>query len=73
MIGLLANLTVFDLPASSSWSRLLKDYGLMSLFSRLLVPGMVPNDLLLEVIMLVSSVASDTQVGRRRVVTLDVC
>lgn len=64
VLGTLANMTVYDLPASSTWAKLLKEHGLMSLFSRMLVPGMVANDLLLEMIMLIASIASDTQVER---------
>ncbi len=62
VIGILANMTIYDLPATATWAKLLKEFGLIGLFSRMLVPGMAPNDLLLEIIMLISSVASDMQV-----------
>ncbi len=62
IMGTLANMSIYDLPASSSWAKLVKEYGLLGLFSRMLVPGMVANDLLLEIVMLIASIASDTQV-----------
>lgn len=57
--GVLANLTVLDLPATSSWSKLIRDYNLLSLFAKILVPGMAQADLQLEVVMVLSSMASD--------------
>lgn len=69
-IGILANMSIYDLPASSPWAKLLKEYGLLGLFSRMLVPGMVANDLLLEIIMLIASIASDTQVGAHRYICM---
>ena len=56
-------MTTYDLPSTSSWSKLLKDYGLLAIFARLLVPGMTQNDMLLELIMLVSTIASDAAVS----------
>eukprot|EP01036_Dinobryon_divergens_P024940 gene24940-33435_t len=61
LVGCLANMTTYDLPASSNWSKLLRDYGLVSLFCKLLVPGMAQNDLLLEIVMLIANIASDPQ------------
>ena len=62
VFGCLANMTIYDLPASSNWSKLLRDYNLLNLFSKMLVPGMAQNDLLLEIVMLISTIASDMQV-----------
>ena len=62
MFGTLANMTIYDLPASSNWSKLLREYSLLNLFCKMLVPGMAQNDLLLEIVMLVSTIASDLQV-----------
>lgn len=59
VVGILANMTSFDVPANTSWARLLKDNALIPLFSKLLVPGMAQADLLLEVVMLLSAVALD--------------
>lgn len=57
--GCLANMTSADLPATASWARLLRDGGLLSFCSRMLVPGLAANDLVLEVIMLIATMASD--------------
>lgn len=62
MFGCLANMTIYDLPATSNWSKLLRDYGLLNTFCKMLVPGMAQNDLLLEVVMIISTIASDLQV-----------
>lgn len=56
-------MTIYDLPASSNWSKLLREYSLLNLFCKMLVPGMAQNDLLLEIVMLVSTIASDLQVS----------
>ena len=61
VLGTLANMTIYDLPATATWAKLVKEFGLVGLFSRLLVPGMAQNDLLLEVVMLIASIASDMQ------------
>jgi len=45
VFGILANLTTLDLPSTSSWSKLLRDYNLLSLLSKILVPGMAQADL----------------------------
>jgi hypothetical protein len=59
ILGTLANLTSLDIPVNHGWGKLLGDYNLLSLISKLLVPGMAQNDVLLEVIMLISAAASD--------------
>jgi hypothetical protein len=61
VFGTLANMTIYDLPASSNWAKLLREYNLINLFCKMLVPGMAQNDLLLEIVMLVSTIASDMQ------------
>lgn len=68
IIGTLANMTVYDLPATSNWSRLLKDYQLINFFMKFLVTSTnvasassSQNDLILEIIMLITSVATDQQ------------
>ncbi|CAE7385495.1 KAP115 [Symbiodinium microadriaticum] len=60
VLGTLANLTILDLPMNQGWSKLLGDYNIMSLITKLLVPGMAQNDVLLEVIMIIAQAASDT-------------
>jgi hypothetical protein len=66
VFGCLANMTVYDLPATSNWAKLLRDHGLLNTFCKMLVPGMAQNDLLLEIVMIISAVASDMQVRRQR-------
>lgn len=61
IVGCLANMTVYDLPATSNWSKLLRDHGLLGFFTRMLVPGLAQNDLLLEIIMLIATTATDSQ------------
>lgn len=61
IVGCLANMTVYDLPATSNWSKLLRDHGLLGFFTRMLVPGLAQNDLLLEIIMLITTTATDSQ------------
>ena len=58
IVGCLANMTVYDLPSTSNWSKLLREYNLMNYFTKLLVPGLVQNDLLLEIIMLIATIAT---------------
>jgi hypothetical protein len=64
IVGCLANMTVYDLPSTSNWSKLLREYNLMNYFTRLLVPGMAQNDLILEIIMLIAAIATDSPVSR---------
>jgi len=71
VFGTLANMTIYDLPASSNWSKLLREYSLLNLFCKMLVPGMAQNDLLLEIVMLVSTIASDLQVIYNLQFTID--
>lgn len=59
VFGCLANMTIYDLPATSNWSKLLREFNLLSMFNKMLVPGMTQNDLLLEIIMLIATIASD--------------
>jgi hypothetical protein len=59
VLGTLACLTTLDIPVNHGWGKLLGDYHLLSLVSKLLVPGMAQNDVLLEVVMLISAAASD--------------
>merc|ERR1711871_294483 len=59
--GIMGNLSPLDLPHNQSWSKLLTDGDLLTLVSRMLVPGLCQNDLLLEVILMLSSCASDVK------------
>jgi len=59
VMGCLANMTIYDLPSTSNWAKLMKDYNLQNVFSRMLKPGMSKDDFILEVIMLIANIASD--------------
>jgi hypothetical protein len=59
IVGVMANMTIYDLPATATWSKLLRDYNLMSFFNKMLVPGMAQNDLVLEIIMTIATIATD--------------
>ena len=59
LIGTLANFTSYDLPVNTSWAKVMKDYQLLNMFSKMLVPGMAQNDLLLEIVMLIATISSD--------------
>eukprot|EP00605_Chrysophyceae_sp_TOSAG23-4_P001178 GSChrysophyteH1.ASY1.ANO1.1286.1 assembled CDS len=59
LLGILANMTTLDVPANSSWSKLCREYNLLSLFSKMLIPGMAQNDLILEIVMLIAAIAND--------------
>lgn len=59
LLGILANMTTLDVPANSTWSKLCREYNLLSLFSKMLIPGMAQNDLILEIVMLIAAIAND--------------
>lgn len=61
ILGTLANFTLLDLPMNQGWTKLLRDYQLLSLLTKLLVPGMAQNDVVLEVVMIVASAAADVK------------
>lgn len=61
VLGTIANFTILDLPMNQGWSKILSEYNLLQLLSKLLVPGMAQNDVVLEVIMILSTAASDNQ------------
>jgi hypothetical protein len=58
-MGCLANMTAYDLPVTSNWSKLLRDHHLMNYFTKFLIPGLAQNDMILELIMLMTSIATD--------------
>ena len=62
LLAILANLTRLDIPANLSWPKILKDQSLLQLLSKLLVPGMCQNDLLLQVVLVIASAAVEPQV-----------
>jgi len=62
IFGILSNMTSLDLPANQTWEKFLREYNLLSLLSKFLVPGMCQNDMLLEVILVISTAASEQKV-----------
>lgn len=60
--GCLANMTNYDLPANSNWHKIVREYNFLNQFSKMLVPGMSQNDVLLEIVMLISTMSSDPRV-----------
>ncbi|OWZ19116.1 Kinesin [Phytophthora megakarya] len=57
VLATLANLTPNDLPSKTSWDRLVTDHSLIPLISKLLVPGFSQDDMILEVVLFVSTLA----------------
>ena len=49
MLGTLNNLTALDLPKGIGWVDVLSNYALAPFLTKLLVPGMAQNDVVLEV------------------------
>ena len=62
LYGCLANFTSNDLPVNSSWYKIVRDYNFLNQFSKMLVPGMVQNDVVLEIVMLLGCMATDPKV-----------
>lgn len=59
LLGCLGNLTVLDMPRASGWAKVAKKHDLISFLSRLLVPGFVQHDVVLEVVILIGTIVSD--------------
>lgn len=49
VLGTLNNLTALDLPKGIGWVDVLSNYALAPFLTKLLVPGMAQNDVILEV------------------------
>ena len=64
-MGCLANITTLDLPVNYTWGKLVRDFNLISIISKLLIPGMAQDDLILEVLLLVTAITMDAQVVLR--------
>jgi hypothetical protein len=60
ILGTFANLTSLDI--TGGWIKLMKDYQLMTFLSRLLVSGKAQSDILLEIVMIFASAASEPKV-----------
>jgi hypothetical protein len=61
ILGTLANLTPLDLPMNQGYAKIFTEYNLLNLLNKLLIPGMAQNDVILEVIMIISTASSDQQ------------
>ena len=59
LLGTLGNLTEQDCPKGKKWSSLMKEFNLTSFLSKLLVPGMSQNDVVLESIILIGQMCVD--------------
>ncbi|GMH56687.1 hypothetical protein TrLO_g4274 [Triparma laevis f. longispina] len=59
LLGTLGNLTEQDCPKGKKWSSLMKEFNLTSFLSKLLVPGMSQNDVVLECIILIGQMCVD--------------
>ncbi|CAM9329038.1 unnamed protein product [Ectocarpus sp. 4 AP-2014] len=61
VLGTLNNLTALDLPKGIGWVDVLSNYALAPFLTKLLVPGMAQNDIILEVVILAGVMAQDPQ------------
>eukprot|EP00903_Cladosiphon_okamuranus_P009154 g8747.t1 len=61
VLGTLNNLTALDLPKGIGWVDVLSNYALAPFLTKLLVPGMAQNDVVLEVVILAGVMAQDPQ------------
>ncbi|KAI9979864.1 hypothetical protein PInf_027588 [Phytophthora infestans] len=57
VVATLANMTPSDLPSKGSWDRLVTDHSVIPLLNKLLVPGFSQDDMILEVVLFVSTLA----------------
>ncbi|CAM9486517.1 unnamed protein product [Ascophyllum nodosum] len=61
VLGTLNNLTALDLPKGIGWVDVLSNYTLAPFLTKLLVPGMAQNDVVLEAVILAGVMAQDPQ------------
>ncbi|KUF92298.1 polyamine oxidase 4 [Phytophthora nicotianae] len=57
VLATLANMTPSDLPTKSSWDRLVTEHSLIPLLNKLLVPGFSQDDMILEVVLFICTLA----------------
>ncbi|RLN50797.1 hypothetical protein BBJ28_00013868 [Nothophytophthora sp. Chile5] len=57
VLATLANMTPSDLPPKTSWDRLVTEHSLLPFLNKLLVPGFSQDDMVLEVVLFVGSLA----------------
>lgn len=60
-LGVLSNITPLDLPSQVSWPKLISKYSLLQYFHKLLVPGFSQDDIVLEVINCIATLALDPE------------
>lgn len=54
VLGTLGNLTALDLPKGVGWVDVMTNYNFATFLTKLLVPGMAQNDIVLEVLFAVA-------------------
>ncbi|CAN0205504.1 unnamed protein product [Discosporangium mesarthrocarpum] len=59
VLGTLGNLTALDLPRGVTWADVLSNYALAPFLTKMLVPGMAQNDIVLEVVIFTGALAED--------------
>jgi hypothetical protein len=63
VLGTLGNFTPADLGPKTSWSELVHTHSLVPFIRKLLVPGFLQDDIVLEVVILIGSIALDEELG----------
>jgi len=61
LLGTLGNITSLDMPKGKGWANLMTDYNLCNFVSKLLVPGMSQNDVVLETVILIGQFCHDSE------------
>ena len=59
LLGILRNLSVFDLPDTCSWHDIASSFSLHNFVGKLLLPGMAACDVLLETMMFIRRICTD--------------
>ena len=61
LLGTLGNITNSDMPKGKTWGTMMTDYNLCNFVSKLLVPGMSQNDVVLETVILIGQFLHDEE------------
>jgi len=61
LLGILGNITNSDMPKGKNWGTMMTDYNLCNFVSKLLVPGMSQNDVVLETVILIGQFVHDEE------------
>ncbi len=67
ILGTLGNMTPLDLPKGASWSDIIRKHDILGLIAHLLVPDMAQNDIVLEVIIFVATLAQNDEASSHMV------